>query len=187
MTEVKMEVSQPVAVGAFLTALARLQTADLPTTVARFMEMMGDYLFTHFNKTKFDPEFTMNPAPDVVLTRPAAPTILSEFLPDIVGDTAADAVGNFVIAGFIEVKNVRRSAELDLPRNRADLITLRLPERQSLREAEQEAAEISKSGNPNLKWNGPTYYEYFQPKSTMTTMEFLWANIGDYTTRSCRG
>lgn len=66
--------------------------------------------------------------------------------------------------------------------NRADHVNIRLPERGNIGAKVLLAQELQHMGGkfPNMPYIEP----YFDDR--MTAMQFVWANVGDYTTRSCR-
>jgi hypothetical protein len=188
MTDVTMVVTHHRPVGAFMTALARAPEAERPTTVEGLMQLLAAYVNAHFVSDSADLDTRM-PAPDLV-TPPAAPgpsdIAVARFEPDREGDTRADPMGRWMVFPYLEIGNIRRGAALGLYQQTARRVSLRLPEPQRLADAEEEARILSQAGDTD-KMVGPAYYyDYIASSGKMTTMEYLWSRIGDYTTASCR-
>lgn len=186
MTEVIMTVAHQRPVGAFLTAVAHLPEADRPKTVEGLMTAFAGYLNAYFldpNK-RIDPKM---PAPK--LTPKVAATkgeAAAAFVPATQGDTSAAAIGTWMVHPYIEVGNIRRDAAIDLVQHKPERVAIRLPTAGLLEQAEKDARLLSIAGDTD-KFVGPNYYyDYFRNSPGMSTMEYLWSRIADYTTSSCR-
>ena len=186
MTEVSMTVAHQRPVGAFLTALTHLPEADRPKTVEGLMQAFAGYLNAHF----LDPDKRIDPkmpapklTPNVTGTKGEAAAV---FVPATQGETGPAAIGTWMVHPYIEVGNIQRDAAIDLVQHRTDRVVMRLPAAGLLAGAEHDARILSVAGDTD-KFVGPTYYyDYFRNSPGMTTMEYLWSRIADYTTSHCR-
>lgn len=186
MAEVMMQVAYHRPVGAFMTALARAPEAGWPATIEAFVQMMAAYMNTHLldaanavDATAASPDIA---GLDVTVQTPVA----ADFVPDTEGDTAPDAMGRWRVHPFYEIAHIRRNAALELRRHKPERVVIRLPEAQLLIATEKEATVLSRAGDTD-RLTGPSYYyDYLGEGTGMTTMEYFWSRIADYTTASCR-
>ncbi|MBL8563575.1 MAG: hypothetical protein JNN06_14990 [Gemmobacter sp.] len=166
--------------GAFMVAMAR-QPADLrPTTLRSFMALLGAYARSHGALLMQDAAREA-PAPDIVFGPVAGEDFGVSFLPNP-GETGDAPLGMWRVAQVLEVWNVREEAAMTLLQNRANAVHIRLPEAGNIAEKEQKALGLQASGET---FDAPPYLEPYA-LGEMTALEFVWSNVGDYTTRSCR-
>lgn len=187
MAEVMMQVTYHRPVGAFMTALARAPEADWPTTVEAFMRMLAAYLNTHLLDQE-NPVDTTAASPDLAgLDIALQMPVSADFVPDQAGDEGAAARGRWRVHPFFEIAHVERGAALDLCRHKPSRVLIRLPERELLTATEKEATVLSRAGDSD-RLTGPAYYYDYMGEGAggMTTMEYFWSRIADYTTASCR-
>lgn len=187
MSDVMMQVTYHRPVGAFMTALARAPEAEWPQTVEGLVTLLAAYLNTYVLQGAVPLDTTV-PSPDIAgldLTR--QDPVAAEFVPDVAGDAAPDALGTWRAHPFFEIAHVQRSATLDLCHHRPERVVIRLPEVHLLTQTEKEAKILSQAGDSD-RLTGPSYYyDYMGGGSgNMTTMEYFWSRIADYTTASCR-
>lgn len=185
MTEVMINVSYHRPVGAFMTALARTPEASWPTTVEGLMQAIAAYLNAHYvSRTLVATE----PSPDLSApgAAPVAGTIAAEFVPDTEGDDSPGGLGTWRVHPFIDFAHVERGATLELRRHKPGNVVIRLPELNLLEATEREASLLS-HGDDADRMTGPSYYyDYLGQGTNMTSMEYFWSRIADYTTASCR-
>lgn len=186
MADVMMEVAYHRPVGAFMTALARAPEADWPATVEALMQRLAAYLNTYM-LDKNVPVDTSAPSPDLAgLDLAAQFPVTADFVPDVAEDDGPGALGRWRVHPFFEIAHVERGAALELRRHKPSRVVIRLPEAGLLSATEKEAAILSRAGNSD-KLTGPAYYyDYLAGGTSMTTMEYFWSRIADYTTASCR-
>ncbi len=166
-------------VGAFMVAMAQEEAADFPTTVADFMRMLSNYC-RQYAQTLSEEPGSAEPAPAIVFDDVEGSTFAAQFIPH---DTPElPGLGIWEVDSVLRVLNVREDATMALFQNRADHVNIRLPERGNIGAKVLLAQELQHMGGkfPNMPYIEP----YFDDR--MTAMQFVWANVGDYTTRSCR-
>lgn len=185
MAEVMMTVHQQRPVGAFMTALTRWKEADRPKSVEGLMKLLSGYLNRNFlSANHADP---LSKAPDL-LAQDAnfAGETQAVFLPARDGDTGPNAIGKWAVHPYMEVANIQKDAKLELRQHTASNLVVRLPQTGLLSEAERDAHILS-VGDDHDRFTGPAYYySYYGQTADITTMEYLWSRIADYTTASCR-
>ncbi|PZR00350.1 MAG: hypothetical protein DI533_07175 [Cereibacter sphaeroides] len=186
MAEVMMTVNHQRPVGAFMTALTRWKDDDRPETVEDFMKLLAGYLNRNFLKAQ-NPVDVSAKAPDLVKQDAKEPgEAVAAFVPYDDDDKSDKAMGRWTVHPYMEIANVRKNAALELHQHSASRVFVRLPETKLLKDAERDAHVLSVAGDKD-KFTGPTYYyNYFGQTADMTTMEYLWSRIADYTTSSCR-
>ncbi|MGQ0566683.1 MAG: hypothetical protein ACT4OK_16690 [Gemmobacter sp.] len=177
MPDVRIEIIAHRPLGAYMTALVRTPQGH-PKTVEAFMTGLANYLNAHM---PLKGEEAKHPSPGLPTGLAANQVFQAVFR------AGSDGTGVWDVAGQMAIHNVRRDAALECVTNAADRIVLRLPEPGNLAESEREAEAISMAGD-NDPWPAVGYYyNYHLLPRSLTTMEYLWCNIGDYTMRSCRG
>lgn len=167
--------------GAFMIAMSREPESVWPTTVERFVGMLADYARTH-HQTLQSEAGRVNRSPDVVTEPVQSDFFAVTFMPRP-DDPSADPVGTWAVENVLEVQNVRRGAGMKLFHNTADHVNIRLPEKNNIAAKEKVALDFDASGQGRFE-NMPYIAPYFSGE--MSSMQFVWANVGDYTTRSCR-
>lgn len=185
MADVMMQVSYHRPVGAFMTALARAPEAEWPATVEGLMQMLAAYLNTHL--LNGNPADNKSASPDIAgLDLSVTAPVAADFVPNVAGDAGPAAMGRWRVHPFIEVQNVERGAALELRRHQPSRVVIRLPEAHLLVATEKEAEVLSHAGDSDRLTGPAYYYDYLGGGSGMTTMEYFWSRIADYTTSSCR-
>ncbi|WP_151718138.1 hypothetical protein [Gemmobacter serpentinus] len=178
--DVKYETLSFTITGAFMIALSRVPPTSYPATVADFMGLLGDYARSTAAALETGAGRLMR-APDL----PPGPVSGMAFPVSFTanpGDTSADPLGTWEVAGVLRLLNLRQGAAMQVFHNTADQIYLRLPEPQNI--ADKEDRAIQHDSEETRFENMPFIAPYFE--GDLTSMEFVWANVGDYTTRSCR-
>lgn len=186
MADVMMQVAYHRPVGAFMTALARAPEAEWPATVEGLMRMLAAYLNTYLLDAQ-NPVDATSPSPDLAgLDLTVQVPVMADFVPDVAGDAAPGAIGRWRVHPFFEIAHVERGAALELRRHKPACVVIRLPEAGLLSETEKEAAVLSQAGDADRLTGPAYYYDYIGGGTSMTTMEYFWSRIADYTTASCR-
>ncbi len=180
LPDVKYETLNFTFVGAFMVAMAREKPKRRPKTVKAFMRMLSCYLRSHAG-TISEEAGRMDLAPDVPQDCPDTPAFAVRFVPNE-GDGAKHPLGMWEVDAVLRVLNVRRDAKMRMFSNTASSVHIRLPEKHNIAAKELKAQELQHRGEqfPRLAY----IEDYFAGKTT--NMEFVWDNVGDYTTRSCR-
>lgn len=166
--------------GAFMVAMSREKASARPKTVKTFMAKLADYARAHAETISTGPG-RREKAPDVPKKRISSQKFEVSFRPNP-GDTSPDPLGTWAVDAVLEVRNVRRGAKMRLFTNSASSVHIRLPERQNIAAKEDIALDHEANGTQFDKM--PYIDDYFSGKKS--AMEFVWDNVGDYTTRSCR-
>jgi len=186
MADVMITVAHQRPVGAFMTAVSRAPEASRPKTVEEFMNLLAGYLNKHFldPANRADPA---SPAPELSPGIGATPgEAKAEFVAGSPSDKGGKAVGSWSVHPYIEVANVRRNAALELRCHTPETVVMRMPQPELLAQAEKDARLLSIADGTD-RFTGPSYYyDYFSTRDGITTMEYLWSRIADYTTASCR-
>lgn len=184
MPDVKYHTTGFTELGAFMVALSRQSPDTYPKTVEDFMQMLSAYVNHFFYGAAANEIDKSKPSPDIPPGLASKGPGQARFIPHA-GDEK-DAIGSWVLDGILEVQNVQRNATMQLFQNSAQHVNIRLPERENIANKEQDAVK-KMAQTPPGKFEKMTYLDaYFSDSPTMTAMEFVWANVGDYTTRSCR-
>ena len=166
--------------GAFMVALTRRKPEALPSTMRSFMGLLSAYARSHHARLA-QPEGRNSPAPDLVLGPVEGDDFTARFVPNP-GDDGPAPLGIWQVDKVLEVWNVREEAAIHLVQNRANQVYLRLPETGNIGDKELTAQEMQAKGE---LFDLPSYIAPYQ-KGEWSALEFVWANVGDYTTRSCR-
>lgn len=178
--DVKYETINFTLTGAFMIALTRQPESALPTTVEGFVTLLGNYARAHAG-TLTSETGRIERSPDIPDAPVAGDKFAVTFTP-LEGDGSADPLGIWAVETVLEVRNVRRGAKMRLFHNTADHVNIRLPEPHNIAAKEDLALEHDAAGT---RFDNMPYIEpYFEGE--MSSMQFVWANVGDYTTRSCR-
>lgn len=166
--------------GAFMVAMSREKAAVRPKTVKTFMTRLASYARAHAGTISTSPG-RREKAPNLPKGRVASAKFEVSFKPND-GDTSRNPLGSWIVDAVLEVRNVRRDAKMKLFSNSASSVHIRLPERNNIAAKEDMALEHESNGTQFDKM--PYIDDYFSGKKS--AMEFVWDNVGDYTTRSCR-
>lgn len=178
--DVKYETISFTITGAFMIAMSREAAADYPTTVEAFVTLLGNYA-RKYSATLTSAAGRLARSPDITREVIAGPSFAVSFTP-LPEEGSADPVGIWEVENVLMVRNVRRGASMTLFHNSADHVNIRLPERNNIAAKEDIAMAHDAQGT---RFENMSYIEpYFEGE--MTSMQFVWANVGDYTTRSCR-
>lgn len=173
--EIKIDIEDFTITGAFMVALTRLPPAQRPTDVAGFVGALADYGNRHGAALNSGAGLTT--APDIIPgALPAPGPYAAQF------DAGSDGIGIWQVAGLIALRNVAQGAAMAFVQNTAQNVVLRLPETGNIAAKETVANTLDSTGGrfEALPFLGP--YE----TGDITSLQFVWANVGDYTTRSCR-
>lgn len=167
-------------VGAFMIAMTRQPAANYPTTVEAFCNLLANYA-RKFAAQLAEGEGSLARSPDIVTETVKSPLFAAYFKP-LDGDTSDNPLGHWVVDGVLEVQHVHKAATMSLFQNTADHVNIRLPEKNNIAAKEDLALQHQAEGS---RFQNLTYLDdYFAGKTT--AMQFVWGNVGDYTTRSCR-
>lgn len=166
--------------GAFMVALTRHRPEALPSTLRGFMGLLSTYARSHHARLA-QPEGRNSPAPDLVFDQVGGADFTARFVPNP-GEDGPTPLGIWQVDGVLAVCNVREEAAIALVQNRANQVYVRLPEPGNIGDKELTAQEMSAKGEV---FDLPSYIAPYQ-KGELSALEFVWANVGDYTTRSCR-
>lgn len=178
--DVKYETLNFTLVGAFMVAMAREKPKRRPKTVKAFMRLLSCYLRAHAQTVSEDPG-RLERAPNVPDQCPESHLFEARFIPNE-GDTSKHPLGTWEVDAVLKVLNVRRDAKMRMFSNTASSVHIRLPEKGNIETKELLAQDLQAR---NERFPRLGYIEdYFAGKTT--NMEFVWDNVGDYTTRSCR-
>lgn len=180
LPDVKYDTINFTLLGAFMVAMAREKPKRRPKTVKAFMKLLSCYLRAHAQTISEDPGRSER-APDLPDDCPASQLFEPRFIPNE-GDKSKHPLGTWEVDAVLRVLNVRRDAKMQVFSNTASSVHIRLPETGNIEKKELLALDLKlrEERFPSL-----TYVEdYFAGKTT--NMEFVWDNVGDYTTRSCR-
>ncbi len=170
--------------GAFMVALTRHKPEALPSTLRSFMGLLSTYARSHHARLA-QAEGRNSPAPDLVFDPPYDPGTGGDFTARFVPNPGEDGpapLGIWQVDKVLEVCNVREEAAISLVQNHARHVYVRLPETGNIGDKELTAQEMSAKGEV---FDLPSYIAPYQ-KGELSALEFVWANVGDYTTRSCR-
>ena len=166
--------------GAFMVALTRHGPEALPSTLRSFMGLLSAYARSHQARLA-QAEGRNSPAPDLVFDPVEGPDFTARFVPNP-GEDGPAPLGIWQVDKVLEVWNVREEAAISLVQNHARHVYVRLPETGNIGTKELTAQEMPAKGEV---FDLPSYIAPYQ-QGALSPMEFVWANVGDYTTRSCR-
>lgn len=166
--------------GAFMVALTRHKPEALPSTLRSFMALLSAYARSHHAAFGQEDGRT-KPAPDLVFDSVTGEDFAARFVPNP-GEEGPAPLGTWMVEKVLEVWNVREEAAVSLVQNRANQVYVRLPESGNISAKEQTAQDMQAKG---AAFDLPPYIAPYLD-GDMSAMEFVWSNVGDYTTRSCR-
>lgn len=178
--DVKYETISFTITGAFMIAMSREAPADFPTTVEAFITLLGNYA-RKYSGILSSEAGKLARSPNITREQIDGPLYATGFTP-LPEETGDDPLGVWEVENVLQVRNVRRGASMKLFQNSADHVNIRLPEPNNIAAKEGIAEQHQADGTlfPKMDYIDP----YFSGQ--MTAMQFVWANVGDYTTRSCR-
>lgn len=178
--DVKYNTIDFITVGAFMIAMSRQPAANYPTTVEAFCKLLANYA-RKYTAYLTEGEGRLDRSPEIVTEETDSPLFAAYFKP-LDTDTSDNPLGHWVVDGVLEVQHVHKTAAMTLFQNNADHVNIRLPEKNNIAKKENDAL---KHQTDDTMFQNLTYLDdYFAGKTT--AMQFVWGNVGDYTTRSCR-